>query len=59
MRLALRMIIYGAEVVTSQPISAPIERLGFFVYGPVDKGFKSPLFHSGVTGSNPVGTTVL
>ena len=28
-----------------------------YTHRPIDKWFKSPPFHGGVTGSNPVGTT--
>ena len=30
---------------------------GVWFYGPIDKRSKSPAFHAGVTGSNPVGIT--
>ena len=36
-------------------VDLPTEASGF--YGPIDKRSKSPAFHAGVTGSNPVGIT--
>lgn len=31
---------------------------GVWLFGPIDKRPKSPAFHAGVTGSNPVGITI-